>query len=371
MRKKLNVIMKNVFKVVLLIVLSIMVIGCNKEDDPVLVPIRDYATQYASDLDTIQKFLKTHSMTVVNHPGFTDDQDVTYTVVPELDPTSIWGSNATTHNANVLELPVEKDDITYIIYYLQLRQGSGATSKSPCNLDGVLTSYKGRLMNQAMKVFDFNDYPQTFFNLGAVIRGWSEIFPKFKTGSYTSNLDGTISYTNFGAGVMFVPSGLAYYSNSTSDIPSYSPLVFNFKLYEVQRNDNDGDGIPSYLEDRGNSTGSTPDGYIRDNDTTYEDDTDHDGTPDAFDVDDDGDANLTKEEIKYTVSGNTFYYPYNGAAVDDLTTLLIDERKGIPRKFTGANNSNGLPMSNDPLDFTDPTRLRRHLDATAKPPFSE
>jgi len=63
-------------------------------------------------------------------------------------------------------------------------------------------------------------------------------------------------------------------------------------LYEVQRIDNDGDGIYSYQED------ITPDGYIRDNDTTYEDDTDHDGIPDALDTDDDGDNWLTKVELK-------------------------------------------------------------------------
>jgi hypothetical protein len=343
--------MKNVFKVVLLIILSSLAISCNKDDAAELTPIRDYATQYASDLDTIQKFLKTHAITVVNNPGATNDQDVTYTVVPELDPTSIWGSNATTHNANVLELAVEKDDITYTIYYLQLRQGFGPTSKSPCNYDGVLTAYKGQLMNEAMTVFDSNDFPQSYFNLNAVIKGWGEVFPKFKTGSYTSNSDGTITYTDFGAGVMFLPSGLGYYSSSVSDVPAYSPLIFNFKLYEVQRNDNDGDGILTYLEDRGSATGTIPDGYIRDNDTTYEDDTDHDGTPDALDVDDDGDAILTKEEIKYIVAGNTYYYPYNGAAVDDPATLSIDERQGIPS--CGASP-----------DYTTPTRLRKHLDAS-------
>ena len=337
--------MKNVFKVLLFLVLSIVAISCSKTEETERAPIRDFATQYQADLDSIQKFLKTHAITVTNHPGFNDDQDVTYTVVPELDPTSIWGSYATTHNANLLEWPVDKDGITYIVYYLQLRQGTGPTSKSPCNLDGVLAAYKGQLLNEDMTVFDFNNYPQSYFSLSGVIRGWTEIFPKFKTGSYASNPDGTITYSNFGAGVMFIPSGLAYYSNSASDIPAYSPLMFNFKLYEVQRVDNDSDGVLSFQED------INGDGYIRDNDTTYEDDTDQDGTPNAFDVDDDADATLTREEIKYIVSGNTFYYPFNGAAVDDPATLLIDETKGIPS--CGASP-----------DYTTPTRLRKHLDAS-------
>src|SRR6476620_9923501 len=131
--------MRKVFKVALLVFLLGLVASCNKSDDDEKTPIRDYAVQYAADLATIQTFLKTHSITVTNNPGAANDQDVSYTTVPELDPTSIWGSNATTHSANILEWPVERDGITYIIYYLQLRQGSGPTSKSPCNLDGVLT----------------------------------------------------------------------------------------------------------------------------------------------------------------------------------------------------------------------------------------
>ncbi len=345
MRTNLIVIMRNVFKIVLFFVFISLVASCNTNDDPEPTPLRDYAEQYAADLATIQTFLKTHSYSVINNPGGNDDQNVTFTVVPELDPTSIWGTNATTHNANVLELPVEKDGFTYIIYYLQLRQGSGPNSKSPCNLDGVLAAYKGQLMDDEMTVFDSNFFPQSYFSLSGVIRGWSEVFPKFKTGSYVGNVDGSITYSNFGAGVMFLPSGLAYFGSGTAGISPYSPLIFSFKLYEVQRIDNDFDGIPSYLEDNG-------DGYIRDNDTTFEDDTDQDGIPDAFDVDDDGDNVMTKDEIKYTLLGNTYSYPFNGALVDDPVTPQ-DETKGIP-------NCGSSP------DYTTPTRLRKHLDPSCQ-----
>jgi hypothetical protein len=52
-----------------------------------------------------------------------------------------------------------------------------------------------------------------------------ETFPQFKTGSYTTRADGTISYNDFGAGIMFIPSGLGYYAAGSASIPSYSPLV--------------------------------------------------------------------------------------------------------------------------------------------------
>ena len=133
-----------------------------------------------------------------------------------------------------------------------------------------------------------------FFSLytsEAVPQGWSEIFPQFKTGTYSSNADGSVSYNDFGAGVMFIPSGLAYYNTGSGPIPAYAPLIFSFKLYEMQRLDQDLDGIPSYLEDDG-------DGYIYDYRNTINyasvatnlDDTDGDGVPDFLDIDDDGDG---------------------------------------------------------------------------------
>ena len=359
--------MKNVFKVVLIFIFLGLVFGCGKDDDPVVTPLRDYTEQYATDLDLIKTYLKTHKLPSGFNPNTM--QHVVFETVTALSPDSFWGTNDATPNSNVLQVQVEKDDITYTVYYLQLQQGSGATSKSPCNLDGVLTSYEGQLLDGT--VFDSNFYPQTYFSLTSVIRGWGEVFPKFKTGSYTSNPDGTITYNNFGAGIMFIPSGLAYYANSPDVIPAYSPLIFSFKLYEVQRVDNDGDGIFSYQEDIGSSTGAIPDGYIRVNTTTNEDDTDLDGLPDALDIDDDADGILTKEEAKYKSNGNTYYYPYSGALVDDPLTLNVDETKGIPRKFIGPPIPPSLLPSSVYSDFTDPTRLRRHLDSTAKPPYSD
>jgi hypothetical protein len=286
--------MKKFLKIIFLVVFVFSITKCTKTDDPIPpVPLRDYATQYAADVIQIENYLKTHKVVVTNNPNFTNDQDATVTVVPSLDPTSIWGTNATTPNANVLSRTIVVDGISYKIYYLQFRQGTG---ESPCNVDAVLTSYKGFLMDSetTQTVFDSQNLPQTFFPLDGVIRGWSEIFPLFKKGTI-SVVNGTNVYANFGAGMMFVPSALAYYNQGRGSIPSYAPLVFSFKLYSVDRQDQDGDGIPSYLEDlRGTTVGSMPDGYI----TVADDDTDGDGKPDYGDFDDDNDNILTKNEIK-------------------------------------------------------------------------
>jgi hypothetical protein len=82
-------------------------------------------------------------------------------------------------------------------------------------------------------------------SLFSTISGWGEIFPLFKTGDTPiANADGTVTYNNFGAGVMFIPSGLAYYSTGSGSIPTYVPLIFKFKLFAISRLDQDGDGIP-------------------------------------------------------------------------------------------------------------------------------
>jgi FKBP-type peptidyl-prolyl cis-trans isomerase len=205
-------------------------------------------------------------------------------------------------------------------HYLVLNEG---IDESPSNVDAVFTAYKGDYLQQVTKdgvttltvtEFERSSNPQQFFQLTSVIRGWSEVFPLFKKGTYTSNSDGTVSYKDYGAGVVFIPSGLGYYSTGKGTIPAYAPLVFNVKLYEIQRNDQDGDGIPSYLEDLDG------DGYMYSftnttlyptKPTTNPDDTDGDEVPDCFDVDDDGDNYTTKLERSYKdANGVTKYYEF-------------------------------------------------------------
>jgi hypothetical protein len=227
----------------------------------------------------------------------------------------------------LLSRDVNLHGITYKTYYLVLREGTG---DKPTNVDGVMASYRGDYLTQVAATtttaatltatqFEESKYPQFFFNLTGTIVGWSEVFPQFKTGTYKPNSDGTVSYSDFGAGVMFLPSGLAYYASGSGAIPSYSPLVFSFKLYQIQRLDNDADGIPSILEDLNG------DGYVYDfrNTISYPvtpasnpDDSDKDGIADFLDVDDDGDNYTTKYEIKNPTTG----LPYPFATIPTCTS---------------------------------------------------
>ena len=300
-----------------------MVASCSKSDDSSLAPLRDYEVQKVTDMTSIETFMKTHYMEVINHPGFDDDMDVTYTLIPAGGTqVSIWDQTEYPRMTRTVTVRQNAVDVTYTIYYLELRQGTGSESKSPCNVDNVLAGYRGEYIFTKTETvgttttstikgtqFEESKNPQSFFSLTAVIRGWSEVFPKLKTGAYSENPDGTVSYSDFGAAVMFIPSGLAYFRTGKGTIPAYSPLIFSVKLYEIQRVDHDSDGILSYLEDINN------DGYMNSLPTgvTNPDDTDGDGIPDFLDSDDDGDQYLTSYEIKNLVTNTK--YPF-----DDIPT---------------------------------------------------
>jgi len=372
----------NKFKYYFILLLAgIAIVSCNKsdDDDVVTVPLRDYKEQYKADNDSIVNYLKTNYIKEV-----TSNFDIVIEKIPAGGTqTSIW-------DQKVYPLQTRKvysNDVNYEVYFLTLRQGTGS---SPTNTDRIVTSYSGNFLNG--KVFDSSYGVGTTFNLfpyspdGSVIEGWSEIFPQFKTGTSTTAGNGVITYDNYGAGVMFLPSGLAYYAGTVgSDGPAYSCLVFSFKLFDLQRMDNEytvssstggvvivGDGIPDYLED------INGDGYLYDfrNTTKYPnppkeliDDTDGDGIADFVDFDDDGDGFTTRFEITKPTNeigiigginyGARLYYPWD-PTVDNPATPNIDEYepRGIPRKPTGANGT-FLPE-----DYTAGSRLRIHLDKT-------
>jgi hypothetical protein len=364
---------------IVLFIAAVTINSCKNDDDDVeITPPRPYDEQYSKDIAMIEDYLKANYITVVNAPGETKDQDVTIAKLDADHTVSIWDQK----EYALVSRDVKLHGITYKLYYLILRQGVG---EKPCNVDDVFASYNGKYLaetttdnvtNITANLFEEVIYPQKYMNLYDVVRGWKEIFPQFKSGEVVSNSDGTVKYNNFGAGVMFIPSGLGFYSSAQPGIPAYSPLVFSFKLYGINRSDmefkiggtsyvSDPDGVLSYQEDRDGdgyvwTTAELPEGAVN------PDDTDKDGTPDFLDFDDDGDNYATKAEIK---DANGKYYPY-GALEDDSLTPDIDESYGIPRKYTGELTNPNLPESETnprksvPADFRDPNRLRRHLDST-------
>jgi hypothetical protein len=319
----------NKFKYYFILMIGVVsLFSCSKNDTAEIEPPRDYAVQYATDNTDIEEYLKNYYIEDVSA-----DVDTKITKIPTggTQP-SIWSYKDKTTFPKLLSKDVKLHGITYKLYYLVLREGIG---QSPCNVDGVLTAYKGEYLSRVTTLgvtsltavpFEEVKYPQQMLSLFSVITGWSEIFPQFKTGTYTSNTDGTITHKDFGAGIMFIPSGLGYYASGSAAIPTYVPLVFSFKLYEIQRLDHDSDGIPSYQEDLDG------DGYMRllAAGVVNPDDTDGDGIPNFADVDDDGDGYGTKIEIKNPATGLS--YPFGDIpSCDGNTTAAARIKKHLDK----------------------------------------
>jgi FKBP-type peptidyl-prolyl cis-trans isomerase FkpA len=112
-----------------------------------------------------------------------------------------------------------------------------------------------------------------------------------RSGSFSENPDGTFDFYDYGQGVLFIPSGLAYYANAQPGIPEYSPLIFSLSLFTLKASDHDGDGVFSKDED------------IDGDGNPFNDDTDGDGTADMYDADDDGDGVLTRDELDLDENG--------------------------------------------------------------------
>lgn len=401
----------------ILLITGVILVSCNKnddDDDVKTVPLRDYTEQYNTDNANIEEYLNTYYITVVDSPGNQEDQDVAISKItdPATQPSIMSYLNSASF-PKLLTRNISLNGVAYKMYYLVLREGTGT---SPMNTDGVLAAYKGEYMTRVeatttapivpahltTTLFQEIKFPQASLDLYGSVMGWSEIFPQFKTGTSTIQADGTVKYENFGAGVLFIPSGLGYYtgnSRGTVVIPPYSPLIFSFKLYDLERMDHElglvngvnayvGDGVFDYQED------INGDGYVYDyrNTTLYPnapvnlDDTDKDGIPDFIDIDDDGDGYRTIVEIAKPTAevGGSFgpsrYYPFEAfTIVDDPMTPNVNESlnsepKGIPRRPTGALTKPDDPK--DPVesatnprkyveeDYTANPRLRIYLDNT-------
>ena len=103
-------------------------------------------------------------------------------------------------------------------------------------------------------------------------------------GNFTQNTNGSIEFSDYGQGLIFIPSGLGYYANAQSSIPAYSPLIFSLNVYTTNQADHDADGILSFDED------------VDGDGNPFNDDTDGDGIANFADIDDDGDGVYTINE---------------------------------------------------------------------------
>jgi FKBP-type peptidyl-prolyl cis-trans isomerase FkpA len=277
--------MKYIYKILFIFTLFISVISCKDDDeDPItVIPENDRTEQQVEDDASLVNYLNTH------YYNSTEVNALENPTIDDLVITALEDGESLPTDATLLMSAVEVKSTTYLdidynYYILRIRQGEGAVS--PMFSDKVRVNYSGFLMDGTD--FDRSSTP-VVFDLVYVVAGWSRAIPQFnEASSFTTNSDGTVSFDAYGMGVMFLPSGLGYYSASQTSIPSYSNLIFKFELMQTETNDHDFDNIPSYMEDLQDDT----------NLDLFSTNTDENMFPNFLDQDDDGDGTLTADEIR-------------------------------------------------------------------------
>ncbi|KAA5824394.1 hypothetical protein FPF71_09435 [Algibacter amylolyticus] len=293
--------------------------SCKKDDDngstTVTIEVADRTEQQVIDDSLLVDYLERH---YYNSSAFGDSNTnpslADLNIEELLDGETLEDGN--TLLGDLLDVPgsalitktVEYLDTEYKIYILKLNQGGGADS--PNFSDTVRVNYEGFTLENS--VFDSAATPVDF-DLTSLIPAWRKVLVDFNVAEgFMDGDDGVVNFTNRGVGVMFLPSGLGYFSGATTGISSYSPLVFKFDLLQTFENDHDFDGIPSYLEDlykADGTPGSDGEYTVNYEDLTDEtdDDTDGDGFANYGDSDDDADGVLTRDELQsntYVVDTN-------------------------------------------------------------------
>ncbi|RRQ47466.1 hypothetical protein DZC72_17125 [Maribacter algicola] len=290
--------------IVILTVVFVTIWSCKKDDDSpgTIVPPRSIIEVAAEDDAEIREFLSTHFFNYEdfqNPPEGFDFKIRFDTIAGENETkTSILDSGSLpgiefgmeTITVESASFGVSDEEIAeHTLYYLVVRQGS--SENTPTIGDNVLLRYEGTLLDGTL--FDASSNQPISFNLSGVVRGFGNGMEYFKTGTdLMLNEDGTVAYSDYGIGAIFIPSGLAYFNRgSGSAIAAYTPLIFKVDAFAYEKDtDFDGDGIPSILED------IDGDGNLNN------DNTDGDTEFNVFlanynDTDDDGDGIPTREEI--------------------------------------------------------------------------
>lgn len=273
----------NFKKYIFLFAILIIGLSCGDDGDDGLVEIEeaDRTEQQVIDNDSLLGYLQTHYINtslLMNNQNILLD-DILINELPE--DGELPNSSENSLLIDVVEtLTTTYFDVEYEFYILKLNQGG--SEDSPNFSDKVRVSYEGDLMDNT--VFDSSSTPVDF-DLTSTIAGWGRVLPEFNNAEdFSVNTDGTVSYDNPGIGIMFLPSGLGYYSAAAGTVPVYSNLIFKFKIFQSEVNDHDFDNVPSHLED-----------IDGDYDLT-DDNSDDDTFADFVDSDDDNDGTLTVDE---------------------------------------------------------------------------
>ena len=222
--------------------------SCKKSEDNG-EKIREMTEVIPENDQAIQAYLKSHYCELDN------DGNIVLGAVGSTGKTSIW-DRADLKRKDLRVLDQHNNYVTNTMYYVILREGNGQQATVA---DRSFVLYKAESLDG--KVYDDGNLfvSRNWMDLlgreasayrGGTVMGFREAVAMLKasTSAITEQSNGKlVAPTDGGVGVFFMPSGITYYTG-TSNIPAYTPLIFEINLLKTERYDHDGDGIPSINE---------------------------------------------------------------------------------------------------------------------------
>ncbi|MFK7814155.1 MAG: FKBP-type peptidyl-prolyl cis-trans isomerase [Maribacter sp.] len=294
------------YRIVIVFLMILAVCSCKKDEDEKFDveivdprPLSEVAIE--NDAELIEYF-STHFYNYEEFENPPADFDFEIKISPidenNLDKTAIIDSDRlsfvdlkVSSNTFPGDIP-EETDISHRLYFLSARDGGG---ENPTVVDSVYIQYEGFTLDD--NVFENNltwfdlQGTGTIENSGQFVQGFKEGLVLLKDGNnLIENVDGTFNIDDSGIGVIFMPSGLAYF-NSGQVGAAFSPIAFKVDMLEANQADHDRDGIPSILED------------LNANLDLFDDNTDETDFPNYLDADDDNDDIPTIDEIELDADG--------------------------------------------------------------------
>ena len=222
--------------------------SCKKSEDNG-EKIREMTEVIPENDQAIQAYLKSHYCELDN------DGNIVLGAVGSTGKTSIW-DRADLKRKDLRVLDQHNNYVTNTMYYVILREGNGQQATVA---DRSFMLYKAESLDG--KVYDDGNLfvSRNWMDLlgteasvyrGGTVMGFREAVALLKASASTITEQSNgklVAPTDGGVGVFFMPSGITYYTG-TSTIPAYTPLIFEINLLKTESYDHEGDGITSIAE---------------------------------------------------------------------------------------------------------------------------
>ena len=206
--------------------------SCKKSEDSG-EKIREMTEVIPENDQAIQAYLKSHYCELDN------DGNIVLGAVGSTGKTSIW-DRADLKRKELRVLDQHNNYITNTMYYVILREGNGQQATVA---DHSFVLYKAESLDGKVyddgTLFTYNNWMDLLGReasayRGGTVIGFREAVAMLKASASAINRAGAmVSWCSYrwGVGVFFMPSGITYYTG-TSNIPAYTPLIFEINLFK-------------------------------------------------------------------------------------------------------------------------------------------